>query len=545
MRKGAMLGAMTGAMIGGGALAAALVLGALELGGRAQAVMPLIADGQDGARLADYRQEGARRVDPDAVARALGLSESAYAEAGWDADSGAVVLTGLNVQLGGAQLTADRVELYGASPQDIERARSATALTPIGERLRAYGLTLATLDEGEVFTLSMREAELQGPETSRLPALVAELEEGEGNRSAFRLLSALAFDQAVLLGLSGERAEPGEGFSVDRAAVAGWRLGTLGRTSLYGLVAETGEAANREALLAAAPGVGALLDGPLGRLLFPKTDGVAIARLTLDGADLAALWPSLATGAPLPPAIPGMARIGRIEAQDVRTLLGERVVGETERVSVEEVPFYGVMPTRIELRTEGTVEDLTAGLTGTEDEGGTDLLAAMQKRGLDEVRSQLRFSYAYEPEAGTVQVAGRSALEELLDSSLRMTLSDLPYDAIVGGAEARPRLDSFILVLDDESLLEAGFEVAGVAGKRDPRVLRQQAVGLVTLAALQGGQVSPRLPDYAAAVAAFLGEGGTLRIEARPEGGFALAEARAAEPAGLLNALDLKVTRTE
>ena len=373
--------------------------------------------------------------------------------------------------------------------------------------------------------------------------------------AAASVATALSFGALEASGIAfGEPSGDASG-TLSRLRVGGYEDGVLGRVRLDDLEVRTPtNAAAVQAALSAAPA--GFAASPLARMLTTSADRTRIDEVVWTGANAAGVIGQMAQGE-----APGLGSpdvvVGDLILRGQTTLIGDEVASTVRETRVSDLRFEGAVPTNAVVRTKGAVSDMTA-FAGEGDEEAVRLLEA---RGLDSVRGASLTRIAYDPAAGRLTATSEADTKGLyglrfaldvggLDSlGAEATDAEAEIQAADPAAAARAAfgdaaLYGLTLSVTDEQLLDTAFELAALGGEQSAMELRQQAVGVVTLGALQGGAISPRVPDYAGAVSSFLSNGGTLTIRMTPEGGLGATGAQAAMaagPGGLLDAADLTI----
>ena len=507
--------------------------------------------------LAAYAQ-----ADP---AEAFGAAGLTFAASRRDGD--AAIFEGVRYEGGdGTVLTADSLRVVGMATGAGGQMRA--------DRVRASGIVLR-LPAAEVAAEEAEDedAEAAGRVTVRTdPAVIRiaslDLEEpsfrsdadaapdpddaGARMRRAADAMDRVAFARMRAEDLSLETG--GVTAATERVLLDGYARGLLGAVRLSGI--DAGLPGGQDDLRAAfggLPQAAAFLDTPLGRMATASADRFVVGEVRWGGLDLRGVREDLARGV-----APGMDTadvvFGDVLIEDQETYVDGALAQRVAATRIEGVRFDGVVPTAGTARTEGAVTDLTAYVAG--DEAAAALLAG---RGLDAVRGEGASSFAYAPDEGTLSMRSVSDVDGFYGARVSLAVSGLgPREGLFAegeaGAEAmeamlaRASLSDLTVVLDDGQLLDTGFALAALGTEQSATELRQQAVGLVTLGALQGGAISPRVPRYANAISSFLSDGGTLTIRAAPEGGLSAEGARAAMaqgPGGVLEAANLTIERTE
>ncbi len=519
-----------------------------------------------------YRLRRAEAVDGEAVMQALGISADSYEAAVFDRDLGAVVVTQLTFadQEGDAEssLSIGRMEMFGPDLDQIEAIKSGAMgeLEEVFDRVRVYDLEASGVaqvdaeedEEAETQPVAMRITvgglELRKPQFAGLPAGG---EDADEKKQMAAMLRGVAFDQLGIYDLDiGDVTGPsGETFdlTLGEMTIGGYSDGTLGRILMEKLdyTAVQDMDALKTALTDLGPGAAVLTDSPLASFLFPGNSRSTAESLRWDGFSVEGLLGYLERGETPPLDATDLIRIGGLEVRDQVAYVNGKTAARVGRTTMSEIPFVHFMPKSVQMQTRDAVTDFTAYVPPEQSE----LITLLRDQGLDDVPSTSELRYSYDPQANTISLETTGTARGLYDSRLAFDVAEFDYPALLNGDDASSEaalmgtaLESFTLMIEDEALLDTIFEVYGAIAGQEPETLRQQAVGLATLGALQGGAISPRIPEYATALSTFLSEGGTLTISASPEQAVTVGEvmtAAQANPGRVLDALNLTVERSE
>ena len=512
------------------------------------------------------------------IARPVAFAASMAQSAGFTfedsrQDGDALVLTNVRYALDErTSVTAERlrVEAPGTGADGAVTARRVTAsgIVVTTAEVSSEAAPDGALRVNAPSVTRIASLTIEAPAYAGRAELPADASAAERRRVAAARLGAVSFGALRAEGIAFEN-EAGTAGTVAAVTAAGYEDARLGRIEVtdIDLVAPDGQEGLREAL-SAAPGLAAFADGPLGRMLMTSAERTGIARVAWDGLDLSGPREALAAGR-----APGLEAddivFGDLVIEGQESLVGGAVAQRVAETRIADVRFEGVVPTAATVTTEGSVTDMTAYAAAA----GEDAVALIEARGLDGAEGRSEAELRYDPEAGRLTATSDAVLDGLYAMRMQVDiggLSEIVGDLIAGddagesgeaGADAdlteeieafgafgdEVRLNALTVSVTDEQLLDVGFALAALGSDQSAVALRQQAVGMVTLGALQGGALSPRVPDYAAAISSFLSEGGTLTIRMAPEGGLTAARAQAAlsaSPAGILDAADLTITRT-
>jgi hypothetical protein len=286
----------------------------------------------------------------------------------------------------------------------------------------------------------------------------------------------------------------------------------------------------------------------LKNMLFPEEQRGTIKTVKWDGMSFSGLLPYLESGEKAPVTATDLLSVGALEVLDQSVYINGKRAATTERTYLAPIEFVHFMPREVRMVSEGSTADLTAYVG----DSNPEIVSILKNNKLDRVTGESEVLYTYDPKGGDVSLAMTGDAENFYELDFDLNITDFDYPAMAGGEGAgqaammQTAIEGMTLRLKDEKLLDTIFAVVGAATEQDPAQLRAQATGLVTLGAVQGGQISPRIPNYATAVSNFLSEGGTLEIRIAPENAVTLGQLQQAggsNPGAVLDELNLTVER--
>lgn len=305
-----------------------------------------------------------------------------------------------------------------------------------------------------------------------------------------------------------------------------------------------------EQIAAMGPQAAMLANSPLRNILFPEQTSGKIDQVKWDGLSFRGMLPWLESGETPPTTASDLISVGGMEILGQTTSINGKPYASVARTTMAPIEFVHFMPKQIKMESKGGKADLTA-LVGEENPEIADILV---KNGLNDVKSESSLLWNYDPKAQTIALDMDATSDKLMDLTFNLGLSSFDYAAFVSGDEDNQAammataLNSMTLNIEDKSLLDTVFAIAGAVQGQDPATLRSQVVGLVTMGALQGGQISPRVPAYATALSTWLQEGGSLEIKvapAEPASFGAIAIAGQTDPGSVLETLNLTVEQSK
>ncbi len=489
-----------------------------------------------------FKLKDAAAVDVDALASLLPPElRPSYQSARFDEALGATVLTG--VTLGEEKsVTIERVELYGVDQAGVARlvenegADSAAPFEPIFTKIRFYDFSTdgesgdrpVTIGAGEIDRLRVRQGAF------------ADDQQASGLASVFNAfeLGGLYLKDAAIGSKEGDDA-----FALSAPDL---RLVGIGGGKLEALIANQLEYRVSGAPEGSPPQVG----GPFETFIAPRAQRVAVRIIEWRGLDLSGLLPFSLRGETPPTSARDLVNIGEITALDVETWYGDKRFSFAPKTAVE-ADFIWLAPSKIRSVATDTVYDLTA-YFGAEDAASIELL---QKRGLDELKADSRFSYDWEPKSGAVSIKSDISAPAAAIIDFALTADGLEIDALATALEEDDadaisglvRLKSASINVRDEVVLDAFFDLAALQAGGTGKDVRAAAPALVRLAGVQAAAAAPSARRYFDAIATFVEQGGSLSIKVNPKEPMRLkelGERGAAGPEAVVQALGVEVTHT-
>lgn len=195
--------------------------------------------------------------------------------------------------------------------------------------------------------------------------------------------------------------------------------------------------------------------------------------------------------------------------------------------------------------TKISTKPFTIHLTTGEGELGTQLAAGLAAMGYEEITLKGASEQIYDPETDMMTMPQGKNYYELTDGfKLNMSGKYQGTKAIAAAQQAGDDLDqmpqeqlqtmmeSFVLhnlkiELDDDGIVDRGFNAYATMNGQDPQQLRNQAAGMMAMAPMMAGGagIDPAIAsEVATALSGFLTDPKTLTIELAPESPLVLAD---------------------
>ena len=252
------------------------------------------------------------------------------------------------------------------------------------------------------------------------------------------------------------------------------------------------------------------------------------------------------------------------------TILGNRQywngkpVISIDRTELKSSDFYWLIPAKFEQVDTGlnyslvNLIDQSAQLGGTSSADESNELARVRQilvdNGLDNLSGNSISRWRWDGLTGALDTGFKIDFTELADMSFGLDMggpSLVEWDRLVR-TQAGEELAQKVLFtglnfsLTDETLLDKIYAITATQmGGGTANDIRQSAPAMLRLSGGQVASLNPRFGGYIDALASFLGEGGTLTINASPENGVAadlLAQTGQQNPQTLPDLLNLTVT---
>ncbi|RFB05242.1 hypothetical protein [Parvularcula marina] len=499
-----------------------------------------------------FKLSNAEPYDIAALLDGMGGALS-YDSADFDGDLGAAVITNLRpASDDGGETSIGRVEIYGLNQEALAGMGSGAGFTDMTELFRKVRMfdvkSTFPVEEGwdgsepTVGNISIGALEIDTIKMMGTPG-------GDMGPDSVEFGGLSLKDMSMNVPFSGE----GDGvkFATPDFRVAGYKNGVFGGLMAADLSYDIKQSDEmiQEQLAGMGPQAGMLTDIPLLKnMIFPAHQSGKIGMMSWDGLTFTNLIPFIQNGETPPVSETNLIKIGGMKFLDQEVSINGKKAASVESTVVDPIDFHHFMPKKIRIVSKGSKADMTA-YVGDENPAITKVL---KDNGLDKVNGESELEYSFDPRSGGIKLDMDGEAKGFYGLSLNFAMSDFDYDTIVGaedegakqGAVMNAAIDGMTLKLKDEKLLDTVFAIAGALTEQDPAGLRQQAVGLMSLGAMQGAQFSPRVPEYATALSSFVSEGGTLTISVAPSQPVtigSLAASGQSNPGAVLDTLNVTV----
>lgn len=480
-----------------------------------------------------FRLKSADELDVDRLFRLLPLYlRPTYEKATFDPRSGATIVTGLKF---GSEKTADgfaagRAEFYGVDLDRIERLNGETdapldaPFSPVLAKLRLFDVETFAGEEGRPKT------SIKAVEIDSLRVRGGGIPKTSGANGLAALINAFDFAGVYFKDIrttGGDVAESDTGAAFDFAA-ADLRFVGAGGGKLKAVIGRDLEYEVRQSADAVAaasrklgPMAEILVSGPLRAFIAPEEQRTKIKTLEWRNISFAGLLDFGLRGEQPPITARNLMDLGTAKLTDVETYVGEKRFSLTPEVDIPALEFAWLAPSKVRAVTRGGVYDFTALVPDKEREA----ISLLKTRRLDRVRGDSDFAYDWNPDRGGAVLSAGYDSAGFADFDLDLALEGLELkglEAARAGGAANPaaetaRLGRFSLIISDETMLDAFFELSALETGGTAKDVRSAAPAVMRLTRLELQRKNPRTAGFIDAVAAFLEDGGTLEIRAEPE----------------------------
>ncbi|MEO1252293.1 MAG: hypothetical protein AAFW81_08110 [Pseudomonadota bacterium] len=510
-----------------------------------------------------FKLEGAEAVDVEALLALMpAASRPTYDAASFDEDLGATVITNLTFSDAddGEAIVVARAELYGVDVEAIERVRAADGGDPdapfetLFQKIRLLNISAEGFDDaGKEQSLKLV---IEGLEIDDMAMRQGGPGNDESGDPAARFLNATRIGGIYFKGLDWG-ARTGDQHDL-KLAVADGRLVGLAGGAFDALIAkdiaydfEQGDRAREAIREIAGPGGAAILDGPFADVVAPERQKANIESFEWRGFDMTKLVKYEARGEEPPTDARDLVDFGTAKITGLTTFVNDRELGRLGELSISEMKFTGLVLSDFRMTFTDSIVDYSAYFPPAEE----DAVAALSSLGLNSVKGEGFIDWRWDPETGDGRLQYEGLNEGLGDVLIDVDVSGVDLDglAAASGADADDlfarslKLRSLSVDIADENALEAIFALAALEMGGAGEDLRQSTPALIRLSSAQFAFSNPRIVDYVDALASFVAEGGSLKIEAKPEDpvGAAFFENDDVDPTTLPEILNLNVTHTE
>lgn len=508
----------------------------------------------------DYRLKGGEELDVDRLFELAPLyMRPTYEKASFDAKLGATVVTGLKFGdiEGGRGFTAKRAEFYGVDLDRIEKLQSATTapanapLHPVLGKLRLFEIESAsetgaktTIGAVEIDSLRVRDGGI--PKKSPASGLAAFFNAFDVAGIYFKDLKVAAIDAS----------QSDTGAALDFAA-PDLRFVGLGGGRLKALLGRDLDYVIRQspaAIAAAGRGLGPageiLVNGPLRNFIAPENQRTRLKSVEWRDISFAGLLDYGLRGERPPITARNLINLGTARFVDAETFVGDKRLSIVPDTMISAFEFTWFAPSKVRAVTRGGLYDFTAYVPDTEKEA----IGVLKARGLDRVKGDSDFALDWSADKGDAVLSTGFNSAGFADFDFDIALVGLELKKIEAGRAAgapQPALDlarlkSLSMVIADEEMLDAFYELSALEAGGTAKDVRAATPAMMRIGKIELERESPRLAGYVEAIADFLEDGGALEIRAAPETPVPLNAISAAAPSGpdaMAEAINLTVTR--
>lgn len=346
-------------------------------------------------------------------------------------------------------------------------------------------------------------------------------------------------------------------FSAPLAGLRGWRRGDLDFAVMKGAHFDMTIGVSADANVSDENGATDATAASISPLISMNTSG-GIDLYAMEGVRLAKVYDYLARGEWPSKTETDFMSLGVWRYRGLRYAIDGEPFYSIGEVVYDLSHFYWLAPTQISIRAEDAVYNFVSMLNWINKMAATargndaavetidNVIAVMQKNGLDAISGDGEFDVAWNPKNGEAELRYLGDVDDWGRFDFE-TEGALPnFNAFAGLAPAegedfdvnalesllrdKSALNKFLFLLTDHGGIQKGFAMAidfaelapegdaSVAMLRgaDPTDLRVSIAGMIRLTAAQAAQSFPPARDYVIAIADFIQKGGALRIEANP-----------------------------
>ncbi len=508
-----------------------------------------------------YRLKGGAELDIDRLFELAPLYvRPTYEKASFDSKLGATVVTGLKFgdTAGGKGFTAKRAEFYDVDLDRIEKLQSATTaptdapLYRVLGKLRLYGVESAseagartTIGAVEIDSLRVRDGGI--PKETPASGLAAFFNAFDVAGVYFKDLKFAAADAAQSdAGAAFVFAAPDLRF----VGLGGGRLKALLGRDLDYVIRQSPEAIAAAGRRGLGPAGDILVNGPLRNFIAPENQRTTLKALEWRDISFAGLLAYGLKGARPPITARNLINLGTARLVDAETFIGDKRLSIVPDTTISAIEFTWLAPSKIRAVTRGGLYDFTAYVPDTEKEA----IGVLKARGLDRVKGDSDLAFDWNADKGDAALSTGFDSAGFADVDFDVALAGLELKKIEAGRAAgapQPALDlarlkSLSMVIADEEMLDAFYELSALETGGSAKDVRAAAPAMMRIGQMELARESPRLAGYVEAIADFLEDGGTLEIRAAPQAPVPLSAISAAAPAGpdaIADAINLTVTR--
>jgi len=480
-----------------------------------------------------YRVKGGGELDVDRLFALLPLYlRPTYEKASYDSKTGATVVA--NLKFGdvasGEGFTARRAEFYGVNLQKIEALEAAkdapldAPMSSVLAKLRLFDIENARADAAslkvrigavEIDSLRIRDGGI--PKRSPASGLAAFF-------NAFDM-AGVYFKDVRLSGAADEDSNRAAEFDFEAGDL---RFVGIGGGELTAIVARDLDYLIRQspaALAAASRGLGPMaevfVNGPLRNFIAPENQRTRVKTLEWRGISFAGLMEYGLKGERPPVTARNLINLGAARLVDAETFVGDKRFSIVPETDISAMEFAWLAPSKIRAVTRGGLYDFTAYASDAE----KDAVAIMKERRLDRVKGDSDFAYDWNADKGGAVLSAGFDSAGFADFDFDLALDGLELKKIEAArAEGAPRpaaemarLKSLSIVIADEEMLDAFYELSALEAGGTAKDVRAATPAMMRLGKIELQRENPRMAGYVDALADFLEDGGTLVIKAEPE----------------------------
>ena len=507
-----------------------------------------------------FRLKDGDKLDVDRLFELLPLYlRPTYDKATFDPKTGATVVANLKFgDVAAAKgFTARRAEFYGVDLDRLEKLEAASdapanaPLSPVLARLRLFDVESIRPAENaagtsigavEIDSLRLRDGGI--PKKSPSSGVAAFF-------NAFDIAGVYFKDVRLSGGAekSGAAVLEFEARDLRFVGVGGGKLTALVARDLDYLVRQS-----PEAIVAASRGMGpmagVLVNGPLRNFIAPENQRTRVKTLEWRDISFAGLMAYGLKGEKPPLTARNLINLGTARFTDAETFVGDKRLSLVPETNISAMEFAWLAPSKIRAVTRGGIYDFTAYVP----DGEKEAIGVLKARALDKVKGDSDFAYDWNPDRGGAVASAGFDSAGFADFDFDLALDGLELKKIEAArAEGAPRpaaemarLKSLSIVIADEEMLEAFYELSALEAGGTANDVRAATPAMMRLGQLELKRENPKMASYIDAIADFLEDGGTLEIRAAPEAPVpleAIGVAAQGGPDAMAAAINLTVTR--
>jgi len=244
-----------------------------------------------------------------------------------------------------------------------------------------------------------------------------------------------------------------------------------------------------------------------------------------------------------------LINLGSISMSKAENFIGEKRASYIEEVTFSPINFTWLVPSDIRADVKGSIYDYTAFVPEEEEE----ILSVLTSNGLDNIKGDGFTQWTWDDKTGVASLKQEATTEGFADLLFDFEFGGLEiekFEELLNESEGKTlladaALKSLSIKVDDEKALDALFDIAALQMGGTGEDLRLSVPAMIRLSGLQVAQINPRISGYIEAVAEFVGKGGALAIEAKPEEPVSLMSMQAIDPTTIPDVINLTITHTD